>query len=244
MEAVLWEVLLVNGRNVGRSAQLLLMLLVVLATYSFLQSHYFSIQDVRVSGHQYYSTEQLITASGIAVGDNIFACNTRQAVVRLTRLPFIHEARVVRRLPNRIEIQVQEIKPVVMVSVGSQFWGVSDRGVVLGPLPDDYPALPIVTGLDIKELSEGQGQGLAILAARLAVSLPEPLRSRISEIVMENRTDIVLITYDLIRIHLGDEGHLNEKLLVLEAVLADIWEKGVRVRSIHLQRYDNPVIRN
>lgn len=232
-----------SGRNVGRPTQLFLVVLVVLATYSFLQSHYFSIQDVWVSGHQYYSTEQLLTASGIAKGQNIFACSTRQAAVRLTRLPFVQEARVKRRLPNRIEIQVREVEPVVMVKVGTQFWGVSNRGEVLGPLPDDYPPLPVVSGLDMTELSQGRGQGLAILAARIVSSLSEPLQSRISEVVLDKRTDIVLITDDLIRIHLGDEGNLDEKLRILEVVLDDIWSKDVRVKSIHLNRYENPVIR-
>ncbi|NLV92707.1 MAG: FtsQ-type POTRA domain-containing protein [Firmicutes bacterium] len=224
-----------------RTATLLLIILVVLGGYGFFSSSLFAIRKITVIGNGYYSRDRLIAQSGISTGDNIFVCDTKLARRNLTRLSFIGQATVERVLPDQVVIRVKEVHPVAMISRGSSFLGVSETGQVLGQLPADYLTLPVITGFD--NLNAGDRDTTLGMIASVLQRLDPIVLAGVSELFLENRRDLILVTTDLIYVNLGDESNLDKKVQVLNALLLDVWERDLKVAQVNLSVYDNPVIR-
>ncbi len=224
-----------------RSAALLLVVMVVLGSYAFLRSSYFTVREVRVRGNVHYSDEDLIGHAGVNVGGNIFASDLRLGKKRLTRLPLVGQAQLRRHLPDTIDIEIEEIHPVAMVSSAEGFVGVARSGRIIGELPPDYKTLPILTGTSIAASS--RGSGLLALAASILDKLEPKVLERISEVSLHQRSNVTLITSDLIRVQLGDESNMDKKLQVLNPLLVDIWRRGLQAHQVDLRVYDSPVIK-
>lgn len=133
---------------------------------------FFRVETVTVTGTQRYTPEEVIAASGIQTGDNLYALNK----VRIGRnirssLPYIEKLSINRSLPNRILIDVTEWEAVARIAVPEQDqitaaqqavagdsselpaleaarepWLISKNGKLLEPAPEDSK-VPLVTGL-------------------------------------------------------------------------------------------------
>lgn len=86
--------------------------------------------EVRVTGTQRLSTEQVQELGGIPVGQNIFRCNLVQVSRRLRRDPVIKETIVTRELPNTIHATIRERVPAIQVMAAGQRFHADEEGFV------------------------------------------------------------------------------------------------------------------
>lgn len=97
--------------------------LVVCAALVFSVGVFFRVAKIEVSGGTYYSVEEVIEASGIEEGDNLFFVNRFTSESRIySRLPYVQSVSVSRALPNRIIIEVYEGGAVACVRDGADYW--------------------------------------------------------------------------------------------------------------------------
>ena len=69
--------------------------LIVLAALIFGMSVFFRVAGIEVSGNEFYSDEEIIEASGIEEGDNLFFINRITAITRIrARLPYVESAAI------------------------------------------------------------------------------------------------------------------------------------------------------
>ncbi len=68
----------------------------------------FNVKEVICTGNNKVSSEELVSTSTISIGYNIFRTSVKKAERNVRKIPYIKEARVIRRLPNKIEIKVTE----------------------------------------------------------------------------------------------------------------------------------------
>ena len=74
-------------------------------------SIFFRVGEIQVEGNSTYTAEEIIEASGIDTGDNLFFINQIFMGSRLTdRLPYLQTATIARVLPNKVVITVTESK--------------------------------------------------------------------------------------------------------------------------------------
>ncbi len=93
------------------------MLVFVCAILIFGMSIFFRATDIQVSGNVSYTADEVIVASGIEEGDNLFFINMFSAASRLyARLPYIETVSISRGLPNRISIEVSESMAIAYVA--------------------------------------------------------------------------------------------------------------------------------
>src|SRR5437867_12979714 len=78
----------------------------------------FAVTSVEVAGQSRLTREQIVAAAGIAAGTNLFAFDTRAVVGRLESLPLVGRAEVVRSLPNRGTVVVEEGRPLARLPAG------------------------------------------------------------------------------------------------------------------------------
>ena len=160
-------------RNRGRFGPLFKLMCVVAVAVALTvgATVFFRVETVTVAGNQRYTQEEVIAASGIQTGDNLYALNK----VRISRsirssLPYIEKLSINRALPSTILITVTEWEAVARIAVpdpaqaaaaqqgpedgsspdaletAQEPWLISANGKLLEPAPADSTVL-MVTGL-------------------------------------------------------------------------------------------------
>ena len=110
-----------------------LMFAVVIVAVIFVMSVLFRVSDVEVKGNIHYEAEEVIRACAIEEGDNLFFFDRIAAVSRaLSKLPYIEDIAVERRLPNKVIITVEESSALAYLELGEEQWTLDHRCKVLG----------------------------------------------------------------------------------------------------------------
>ena len=79
---------------------------------------FFQVETIVVVGNSRYTEQEVIEASGVQIGDNLFQMNKNQISQRiLQRLPYVGEVSPQRGLPSTLTLQVTEIAAAARVEV-------------------------------------------------------------------------------------------------------------------------------
>lgn len=202
-------------RNRGRFGPLfkLLCVLAVVVALTAGATVFFRVERVSVSGCKRYTEEEIIAASGIQVGGNLYSLN-KVSIGRSirTQLPYVEELTINRALPSTIVITVTECEAVAQVSVptaeqvsalqeevweeavplAQEPWLISEKGKLLEPAPADSAVLP-VTGLtsiapeagSFLKVPESEKTQLDALTSLLQAAQEEELTGELSSIRLE-----------------------------------------------------------
>ncbi|OLD98177.1 MAG: hypothetical protein AUG80_08880 [Candidatus Rokubacteria bacterium 13_1_20CM_4_68_9] len=207
----------------------------------------FAIAGVEVRGVSRVSAERVVEAAGIPARANIFRIDPATVTARLQTVPEILRADVIRELPNRVTILVEERRPFTLVSNGTLHW-LDEEGRLLGEEPHAVaPNVPVISGLSEAELAAlrtepGPKARAALTLIRSLLRSGSALVGEISEIDMSGREGPVLYTVDGIEVRLGAE-EWEERLARLAGVLAQIGRTGEGVTTIDLRFRDQVVLR-
>ena len=233
------------ARRVGIAAVVLLLLGAsgLLAGW-LLRSPRFEIASVEVSGQSRLSREEIETAAAIEPGSNIFTIDTREVVARLEALPLVRHAAVVRSLPNRVVITVEERRPFTLVHAGRLHW-IDEHGVNLGPESRAVAlGAPVISGLGVSDLERDAAGGRAatgLSLLRLLMRSGDGLLQSVSEIDMSRAEGPVLYTLDGVEVRIGVEDW-EARLARLLGVLAQLKASGETVTAIDLRFRDQVVL--
>ena len=117
----------------------------------------FGISDITVSGNTVVSSEEIIGASGIEKGENVFRINKSKAKKALSAIAYIEGAEIKRKFPARIEIAIDEATPDIIIDTPTQFVVTTINGRVL-QVTEDVTSLtsPIVYGIAISGAEPAQ----------------------------------------------------------------------------------------
>lgn len=93
---------------------------------------FFRVEKVTVSGSTIYSHEQIVAASGIESGDNLFLIRKIPTARKiLQELPYIKEVQPRRDLPSTFHIDVTECTPAAVIKSGDGAWWILDESCKL-----------------------------------------------------------------------------------------------------------------
>ena len=130
--------------------------LLVLATAAWwtLTSSFFAVTRIESGAYRFTSEAELEGVFNEFLGRNIWTLSTDEVAERINQLPWIRDLRVLRRLPNSIEVDFREWTPVLMVEAVKVDGRLRDRlvltkeGRVLDfPTELVLPGLPVLVGL-------------------------------------------------------------------------------------------------
>ena len=162
----------------------------------------FAVASVEVAGAERMTREQIAAAAGIPPGVSIFAIDSEAAVDRLEALPLVRRAELIRALPNRVTVVVEERRPFALVNTGRLHW-VDEDGVDLGRESRAIAVpTPVLSGLAASDLGAANhrpptaraAQGLSLL--RLLSRAQSPLLVEISEVDVSRAEGPVLYTVE------------------------------------------------
>ena len=109
--------------------------ILIAAALVFGLSVFFRVSEISVEGNSIYTDEEIIEASGLEEGDNLFFINRISAVSRIfSRLPYVNEATVERTFPNKIQITVNEGRAIAYVVYENSYYALDQSGKVLSEI--------------------------------------------------------------------------------------------------------------
>ena len=119
---------------------------------------FFDISDVTASGLVRYTTQEIVEASGIQTGQNIFAIDSRKVEQRIKeQFPYVDRVWVRRYLPTSVELEVQETRAAIaVVGAPDQYTLLSESDRIVEQIQDvSTEGLPLVVGTDFTQLPIG-----------------------------------------------------------------------------------------
>lgn len=115
------------------------------------QGDLFGLRALEVGGLRLLDGDDVLAASGLEVGTNIFAVDLEQVEQRLENVCWIERAMVMRKPPDRLAVEIVERQRLAWVELGATY-GIARDGVLLPK--DQAPGesfadlnLPVISGL-------------------------------------------------------------------------------------------------
>ncbi len=228
------------GRNLTWSLACLFLALV--GAFVFLRSPYFAVVEFQVAGNTVLSDEEIVARCG-RTHESIFAFDLDKSAALIEANPWVESARLRRKLPGTIIIEVTERSPVAFLPSGDKNWLVDDTGRILGADDGSRDGLVALTGTT-GPISEGQfleassfGWGLRALSF-----LGPEVRPKVTEInVQAGECSLILDDGCRVLVGSGDLDCLN-RLMGLESILADLDNEGVMAEQIDM-RFEKPAVK-
>lgn len=205
----------------------------------------FAISEIEITGASRLSFTEISESAGLVIGHNVFDVSPTEARANLLSHPWIADARVTRRLPDRWFVELDERVPSAILML-DEAWLVSDEGAVFKRLePGDPADFPVITGIERTRFTEDRAFRTRTLLAVIALlsdwrSAGLWRREPISEIHVESDDSLTLrVGEDGAEVRLGI-GPYRAKLDRLRRVLDELRERDARPAYVHLDNVRRP----
>lgn len=133
----------------------------------FFENPDYQLSQIEIQTDGTLQRDQILKATQLREGENIFAVNLGQVRDRLQQLAQVDEVQVIRKLPGEIDIRITERKPIAWITSDKQIsdpfasdvaFLVDARGVLMKEkkLLPEYLGLPLITGCTSESLEPGK----------------------------------------------------------------------------------------
>ena len=199
----------------------------------------FQVAGVDVKGVKRLTEADLKDIVGAFKGRNIFQVDLEAAIRRARGNAWVKEARIYRRLPNRISMVFTERVPCVVLDNGSAQYLLDDSGVVIDRLAKESAGawpLPVVA---IRNERIRPGDQIASDEMQEAFALLSEISSRggwrLADVTIRASSPESLAV-----VHAGQEfrigsGNYAEKLRRLAEIMTDVNQRGLEIAYVDLR---------
>lgn len=197
-----------------------------------LTSPIFNIKTIEVINNNRISSETIISLSELSTNQNIFKFISSQIINKIKENAYIEKVKINRKLPDRVQIEVEERTPKYSVPILGNFAYINSQGYIL-EITQNELNLPIINGVKTTEENITVGnriieEDLEILEIILKISdicKENNLENKFTSIDISNKNDyIIYIKEEEKYIHLGDGTNLTNKMLYIVSIIEE--EKG------------------
>lgn len=221
------------GRVRRRSAwygpvALVLIFIVVIMVMSL----FFRVRTIEVINASEYTDEEIIAASGLERGDNLFFVDRFSAAsLVFSDLPYMDAISIQRQLPNKIIIQAEGSAPAAYMQQEGEYWLIDRRGKMLGTVnlleAESYPEVRNISALSVAPgeimMTEGADTDrLSYMDALLSALQAEHMIGYVSWMDFKN-VDNPSLRYDgRLTVYLGTQENVPYKAALLKDVLSKL----------------------
>jgi len=232
-----------------RFIKFIMFLILMISGFIFLnlKTTFFNVKHIEVIGSSELTIEQVQIASGINL-DNIFRLKSSEIENNLKEHPYIKDAKLKKRFPNKVLISIIERKEVLEIIDLDTYVYVDEDGKVLKILsmPLDKQ-LPVLKGPKVKSYQIGQSitfeNELEIDMALKILGVSEELGylEDIEKMVIESENKIFIDTNLGIKVAFGDEYKIKYKISFMHEILNTLAEKNITAGTLYLNKGEDPV---
>lgn len=198
-----------------------LLIILIAGTIYTLLSPIFNIKSINVYGNSKIPNDEIVSLSRIQIEQNTFKYKKSEIVSNIKQNAYINNVTVKRKLPDQIEIIVEERTTTYMLQIGNAYAYINNQGYIL-EISDKKESVPIIIGNET--LAENIQVGVRMCEADLkklgdVIKIMESATSNeisklITTINIEDNQNYIL-TLDSVKktVYLGDTSNLSTKML-------------------------------
>lgn len=192
-----------------------------------LTSPIFNIREIKVFNNSQVPADTIISLSGLKIDENIFKFYNGNVINKIKENSYIEDVKVHRKLPNTVEIDIEERIAQYSVEYMGKYAYINTQGYIL-EISEDSKGYPIIQGITTAEGDVTSGNRLN----------NEDL-SRVEDVIKimssakENGLDVKITTIDISnkneysiyleeekkKVYLGDNTNLSNKMLYVVAII-------------------------
>ncbi len=220
------------GHQARRAASALLMTcLFVGCALAVVYKLVYVIRDVDVTGVYRYTSEEILSASGVKTGDNLYSFSSRIAENAITlQHPYVQELDVIRKAPSAVTFAITEDTAVFYAEIYGEIRALSPTLRVLDRVTqEDIDALGLIrlrmpeiqsamAGRVIRFREEKYTRQIRDITAKF---LSSSLSERITTVDLRNPYQVFAVADKRFLLDFGNNADLDIKMKVAAAVLAD-----------------------
>ena len=209
--------------------------------YYSIDSPYFAVREISVSGNKLLDAGQATEATR-ASGQNVLRLRGDEIAQLVARMSEVRSARAVLALPGRLDIEVTERTPLVQWQAREGSFLVDREGVAFSRQAPPSPVV-VVKEPDGPAMDVGSRIEPNVLAAieTLGLALPKQAGVQPPWFEYSQSTGIVVPAQGGARIIFGDASDLDAKIAALAAVRAHLEASKARAEKIDLRFKGRPV---
>lgn len=205
----------------------------------------FTLQHVEIHGNTYLTEEQITAIGRIHKGEPLFQLQTDVVAQNLMHDLRVESAVVRRRLPDTVEIEVSERKPVATMACDYGYLDLDRNGKVLSVYKNLHNVpIPLITGMELTGLYVGDDVSDEYVRDVLYFlnHLNVDTLNQISEINIARPDAVVAYTNGSVEIRLGKMERLDEKASLTDDFVSDLKTSRHIIEYVDFS-YEAPFIR-
>ncbi|MEO6054491.1 MAG: FtsQ-type POTRA domain-containing protein, partial [Chthoniobacterales bacterium] len=220
----------------------------------FFQNSAYALKSLDVDLDGTMSRNDFLKKTGIHEGVNIFSINLANAEANLNKDPRVSSVHIERTLPDKVEIQITQRRPVAWISMGSDTFSpenaylVGMDGILMKPktTAPEYLSLPVIKGMEVESLREGERPNLPILLSALELieknnmAPGSILKIRTMDVSKKYCMEVMNDQNALLTFGLAD---IDGQLARLNLLLTHCRETNRQIESINLMVHRNTPVR-
>ena len=206
------------------------LLIIIIAGIIFaLVSPIFNIKEINVSNNNQINTETIISLSQLNLGQNIFKFNKNKVNKNIKTNAYIESVEIKRKLPNKVQIQIEERKQEYNVEFLNGYAYINNQGYIL-QISEEKQALPTIQGISTpdEQIVEGNRlnsedlEKLEVIIQIINICKNYELDSKITNIDISTKDEYTLyLEEEKKTIYLGDKSNLSNKMLYVQVIIEE-----------------------
>ncbi len=206
------------------------LLIIIIAGIIFaLVSPIFNIKEINVSNNNQINTETIISLSQLNLGQNIFKFNKNKVNKNIKTNAYIESVEIKRKLPNKVQIQIEERKQEYNVEFLNGYAYINNQGYIL-QISEEKQALPTIQGISTpdEQIVEGNRlnsedlEKLEVIIQIMNICKNYELDSKITNIDISTKNEYTLyLEEEKKTIYLGDKSNLSNKMLYVQVIIEE-----------------------
>ena len=203
----------------------------------FLMSVLLRVSEIRVEGNEHYTDQEIINATGLETGDNIFFFDKFSTIGRAyTKLPYLEEVTVERHLPGTLTIRVVESKALAYLYVDGEEGTIDRTCKILGKAVEgESEALIPIYGIQPGTLmigeklqrADGNEERVDYLAALLDQLVERGLAAETKWIDFTDSNKVFFKYGEKYQVVIGKGENVEHKFAMVMSVLSQLQEGDV-----------------
>lgn len=204
-----------------------LLLAVILIGVGLSLTVLFKIQVIDVEAETRYNKDEIVTATGIKKGENLFLSGRNINKKEIQGLmPYIDEINIVRKIPNKLIIKVKESVPKGIIYSDSKYVLIDDKARILDILNEPIDNIMVIRVNDIKSTNpsdtiEFKNDDIKAILDAILDEIKQTNINDITEIDMLDPLNIMIKYQDRIKIQVGSVDNLDYKFKTASLILSD-----------------------
>lgn len=222
-----------RSKIIKRIIKIVLLFGIVIGTFVFaMVSPIFYIKNIQVMNHEQVNTDTIISLSELKTEENIFRFSSSIVAKKIKENAYIKDVKIHRKLPNTIQIEVEERKHSYSVDFLGKYAYIDTQGYIL-EIGEDSKQKPILQGIETpeeqveggKRLNKEDLEKLEDVIKIINATKEYELENKVTSIDISKKNEYSLyLEPEKKKVYLGDNTNLGNKMLYVNAIIEE--EKG------------------